>query len=123
MYFLDGLGGPALTPGWQRYSDAENEADIWYVCVIPPYLTDTPPPPQWDPPYAPLPGMLQTPPYHPRINPLDKFVTLEDGSKCYMDPVSGEPLKVGWRAITDGVELWYVSRGQKPLWVAPLYSP
>ena len=116
--FLDGPGGPALEQGWQRF-DLNEEA--WYVCVEPPYYTESPPPPKWEPPYAPLPPFGGPLPHAPRINPLDKFVVGEGGERHYFDPRSGEPMLAGWRAVTDGVDHWYGHANHRgSSWVAPL---
>jgi len=137
VYFLDGPEGPALAAGWQRFSDSgegEGEGEggnatkaaassVWYVCVAPQYLSETPPPPQWEPPYAPLPDLSTPLPYHPRINPLDKFMEVEGVGRCYLDPISKEPMKPGWRAVTNGVDVWYGSKAVKgSVWVAPLLT-
>lgn len=124
MFYLDGPGGPALSPGWQRYSDPRDGAVVWYVCVVPPYLTDTPPQPQWDPPFAPIPPPSSIPPpFYPRINPSEEFVVGDRGAKHYLDPKSGELLQEGWRAVTDGVDTWY---GNKVVgggsWKAPILT-
>jgi hypothetical protein len=133
VYYLDGPGGPALAPGWQRYTTHPPEVGesaalghIWYVCVVPPYLTESPPAPQWEPPYAeaPPPGSAP-PPYHPRINPRDGYVVSEEGSgRHYYDPVSRELMQEGWRAVSDGVDTWYGHRViQGGLWEPPLLNP
>ena len=131
VYYLDGPGGPALAPGWQRYTthapDVGEEAamgHVWYVCVVPPYKTDSPPAPQWEPPYADIPDAPGTRiPFHPRIDPRDGFVVTEEGGRHYYDPASKELLKEGWRAVHDGVDMWYGHRIIKGgLWDAPLLN-
>jgi hypothetical protein len=119
--FLDGPGGPALEQGWQRFDLAE---EAWYVCVEPPYYTEAPPPPRWEPPYAPLPGAEVPVPHAPRINPQDRFVVGEAGERHYYDPQSGEVMLAGWRAVTDGVDHWYGHANHRgSSWVAPLLHP
>jgi len=88
-------------------------------------MTNNPPPPQWDPPYANIPeGAYVTPPFHARINPRDGFVVGEQGGKHFYDPASKELLQEGWRAVTDGVDTWYGHRIIKGgLWKAPLLNP
>ncbi len=135
VYYLDGPGGPALAPGWQRYTthppdvgESATLGNVWYVCVVPQYMTADPPQPQWDPPYAELPPPSATTPgtpYHPRIDPRDAFVANEDtGGRHYYDPVSRELMQEGWRAVRDGVDVWYGHRIIKGgLWQAPLLNP
>ena len=147
--FLDGAGGPALARGWQRFScpidDAHPPApasapprpvrtEVFYACVVPQYLTDSPPAPVYEPPYAPLPPLSVLPPFHPRINPGDRRVAVGGSGSgsgsgggavlLYEDPRSGELLAEGWRAVTDGRALWYASRAVKgSRWAAPLHAP
>lgn len=97
---------------------------VWYVCVMPPYKTDSPPAPQWEPPYADIPeGGSASTPFHPRIDPRDGFVVTEEGGRHYYDPATKELLKEGWRAVHDGVDLWYGHRIIKGgLWDPPLLN-
>jgi len=133
VLYLDGPSGPALAPGWQRFSSSSSsgggsgsgeKTEWWYVCVVPPYLTETPPQPQWDPPYAPVPPLHSLPlPFHPRIDPDEKSLVGEDGVKYYYDPRSGSLLQKGWRAVTDGVDTWFGnSQVEGGVWKAPILS-
>ena len=91
MYFLDGPGGPALAPGWQRFTspgeaqadgeaEAEAEEEVWYACIAPPpYLTASAQLPVYEPPYAPLPGFAVLPPFHARVVGGERYEEGEGG--------------------------------------------
>jgi hypothetical protein len=103
---------------------------VFYACVVPRYLTHAPPRPAYDPPYAELPPLSVLPPFHPRINPRDRSAVVGSvggsgsGVRLYEDPRSGELLAEGWRAVTDGLVVWYSSRAVKgSRWHAPLHEP